>query len=185
MRGLSAFAAQFGKMDDRLPPGFPLALADAGDLHGVRIGWGFQVYDVDAAALASKANLEDVARPTGIWRYEVLAKGRPVGLATVAKTSQGWQVVSFGGTGLARDIHALMVSHGTRADTHLRYVRVPQATADFIAVQRGGAPARFAPLQAARDLLQGQGHGVPRDGLLDGAVLRAQLRQAVKTNGAN
>lgn len=183
-RGLVAFAKTFESAGQGLPPGFPLSVRDGSALRHAKIGLGFQVYDVDASALTGKAALEDVARPTGIWRYEVLVQGYPVGLATVAKTAQGWQVVSFGGAGLARDIHDVAMHQAQRAGTRLRYIRVPQATADFIQVQQGTAPARFAPLQATRSLLQMQGAALVNGGLLEGNTLRAHLARAAATHAS-
>lgn len=183
-RGVREFTARFSTAAGRLPPGFPLDVATPGELDNLRLGWGFQVYDVSAAALATALPMENLAQPTGIWRYEILSAGKPVGLASVAKTSKGWQLVSIGGTGLARDIHALAAAHAGQGAVQMRYVRVPQATADFIQIKRGTAQAQFAPLQAARDLLKGQGVGVAKNGLLNASVLRTQLRQAVAANAS-
>lgn len=175
-RGLHEFAARFSADAGQLPKGFPLDVRDLGELRHAQLGWGFQVYDVSQAALLSGADLEAAAQPTGIWRYEVVLHDRPVGLLTLARTAHGWEVVSVGGAGLVEDIETVVAAQAGSVHTQLRYVRVPQATADFIQVKRGAAAARFAPLRAARDTLQVRA-GVAGTALLDGGDLQAQLRQ--------
>lgn len=193
-RGLSDFAAQFAGQAGELPQGFPLDVRDLGELRNARIGWGFQVYDVTQAALQSSASLETSARPTGIWRYEVILHDRPIGLVTLAQAAHGWDVVSVSGIGLVGDINDVVGAYGSSAGTQLRYVRVPQATADFIQVKRGAAAAQYAPLQAARDTLRVPAArtsavlGVANTadtGLLSGGELRTQLLQAVVRNATN
>ncbi|WP_426701471.1 hypothetical protein ACPPVV_00170 [Rhodanobacter sp. Col0626] len=186
-RGLSEFAAHFAGNAGELPQGFPLDVRDLGELRNAQIGWGFQVYDVTKAALQSSASLEAIARPTGIWRYEVILHDRPIGLVTLAQASHGWEVVSVSGIGMVGDINAVVGAYGSSAGTQLRYVRVPQATADFIQVKHGAAAAQYAPLQAARDTLRvsalttasPNGASTADTGLLDSNALRTQLRQAV------
>ena len=191
VRGLRDFAARFAGDAGQLPPGFPLDVRDLGQLRHAQIGWGFQVYDLTPAALASGAALEASARATGVWRYEVILHGRPIGLVTLAQASHGWEVVSVGGSGLVGDIDAAVAAYGA-AGTRLRYVRVPQATADFIQVKRGAAAAQYAPLQAARGALGASLRSVaPQRGvaadprLLGGGELRAQLLHVVARGAAD
>lgn len=178
VQALTAFAEDFSHRPG-LPPGFPLAVTTAADLAQARIGWGLAVYDVEPASLQSGVGLEAGARPIGQWRYEVLLRGRPVGLLTLADTGQGWQAVSFGGAGLGTELDALVTRYGAQAGTRLRYVRVPQATADFIEVKQGAAAARYAPLHAARSSL----HLATPD-LRDDTALMPALRDAVARNVA-
>ncbi len=190
-RGLRDFAARFTGNAGELPQGFPLDVRDLGELRHARIGWGFQVYDVSRAALESGAALEASAQPTGIWRYEVVLHGRPIGLVTLAQAAHGWEVVSVGGIGLVGDINAVVGAYGSAADTQLRYVRVPQATADFIQIKRGAA-AQYAPLQAARDTIKTpaaaaslRGTGTVDRGLLDSHELSTRLLQVVAHSAGN
>lgn len=180
VRGLRDFAARFAGDAGQLPKGFPLDVRDLGELRHAGLGWGFQVYDVSGAALMSGADLESAARPTGIWRYEVVLHDRPVGLLTLARTAHGWEVVSVGGAGLVEDIETVVAAQGSGVRApQFRYVRVPQATADFIQVKRGAAAAQFAPLRAARGSLKVRASVAGTGGLLDGGELQAQLRQLI------
>lgn len=184
-RGLSTFAARFADQAGQLPKGFPLDVRDVGELRHATIGWGFQVYDVSRTALMSGADLEAAAQPTGIWRYEVILHDRPVGLLTLAKTGNLWQVVSVGGVGLVNDIETVVAAQSGSANTQFRYVRVPQATADFIQVKRGAAPAQYAPLHAARGSLKVRPGLTTSKDLLEGGVLRTQLRQLLAPTATN
>lgn len=172
---LQQFAAQFVSEAGTLPPGFPLQLNDVAELQGASLGYGFQVYDLDANSLAAGASLAAAARPTGTWRFAVSVNGRSIGLVTLAADGDKWQAVSFGGAGLAAEMEALVKAQPRGAQ--LRYLRLPQATADFIEVRSGGV-ARFAPLRAAREslLLAADARG---DGLLAEAALTAELRETV------
>lgn len=142
--------ARLGGSDSDLPAGFPLAVRNAAALDQATIGWGFAVYDVRPDALQRGESLTDGAQATGQWRFAVLVHGQPVGLVTMVRAAQGWQAVSFGGAGLSRDINRFVIRHAAQADATLRYVRVPQATADFIEIGGPGQTASYVPLAAAR-----------------------------------
>jgi len=185
MRGLHRFAARFAGDAGQLPKGFPLDVRDVGQLRHAQIGWGFQVYDVSRAALMSGADMEADAQPTGIWRYEVVLHGRPIGLLTMARTAGGWSMVSLGGASLVGDIQDVVGAYGGHAATRFRYVRVPQATADFIQVKQGAAAAQYAPLQAARGTLRMQAQAAGGSGLLDGNELQSRLRAVLASNPSN
>jgi len=161
-----------------LPKGFPFDVQDVSDLAQARVAYGFEVYDADPASLIAGESLERSARPTGIWRFAVMIGERPVGLITMAPADAGWTAVSMGGAGLVKEVDAVVHAHANTAQLH--YVRVPQATADFIEVKSGGAEARFLPLRAARESLRLDADG----GLLADRALQAGLREAVSRNAA-
>lgn len=169
-----------------LPPGFPLAVSDAAQLGQASIGWGFAVNDVEPADLQAGHSLAASAQPIGQWRYAIMLHGSPVGLLTLQHTAGGWEPVSFGGVGLGQEINAVVARYGHAPATRLRYVRVPQATADFIEVSQGTGPARYAPLRAARESLRASvpalAAGSSSSGasaLLDEAQFAPGLRQIV------
>jgi len=163
-----------------LPPGFPLDVAAPAALKQARIGWGFAVHDVQPDSLRAGTPLARAAQETGQWRYAVMVLGKPVGLLTMEYTGKEWRLVSIGGAGMSRDVQALVARYGNQRNVRLRYLRVPQATADFIEVSQGAAPARYAPLSAARESLGLRMR--PDAGLLDAAELMPGLRQAATRN---
>ena len=165
-----------------LPKGFPFDVQDVSDLAQAHIAYGFQVYDADPASLMAGESLEKSARATGIWRFAVMIGDKPIGLMTMAQAGSGWNAVSMGGAGLVKEVDAVVYAHGGAAQLH--YVRVPQATADFIEVKSGSADARFVPLLAARESLR-LAAGAGGDGLVADRVLQPALREAVSRNSAN
>jgi len=175
---LRQFAAQFRSEAGSLPAGFPLQVGDVAGLADASLGYGFQVYDVDANSLAAGSSLSAAARATGSWRFAVMREGRPIGLVTLVQEGGQWQAVSFGGAGLVQEMDAVVQAQATGAQ--LRYLRVPQATADFVEVRSGAKAARFAPLRAAREALLLKARG--GDGLLSEAELLPELRDAVARN---
>lgn len=156
---LREFTAQWKAQAGTLPQGFPFDVPDVADLAGAKVGYGFRVYEADPASLLAGSSLDASLRATGTWRFNVTLEGRPIGLMTLVEDAGGWQAVSFSGA--------------------LRYVRVKQATSDFIAVGEGGK-ARYTPLRAARESLRlaavGKHGG---DGLYADAELAAQLRDGI------
>ncbi|HEX7369380.1 MAG TPA: hypothetical protein VF284_03755 [Rhodanobacteraceae bacterium] len=160
-----------------MPAGFPLAVNDLADLQQARIGWGFAVYNIDPRSLLAGKNLDASARPTREWRYAILLQGKPVGLVTMLHTATGWKAVSFGGAGLSADLGTQLARYGRQSGAQLRFVRVPQAGADFIEVKRGTAIPSFVPLAAARASLH-LDTASPRSG----AELVSSLRQAVQAS---
>lgn len=175
---LRQFAAQFRGEAGTLPPGFPLQVGDVAELADTSLGYGFQVYDVDANSLAAGNSLSAAARATGTWRFAVLRQGRPIGLVTLVQEGKQWQAVSFGGAGLVQEMDAVIQAQAR--GSQLRYLRLPQATADFIEVRSGDKAARFAPLRAAREALLLKARG--GDGLMAEAELLPELRDAVARN---
>lgn len=175
---LRQLAEQFRGEAGTLPPGFPLQVGDVAELADASLGYGFQVYDVDPNSLAVGAGLSAAARATGTWRFAVLREGRPIGLVTLVQEGAQWQAVSFGGAGLVQEMDAVVQAQARGAQ--LRYLRVPQATADFIEVRSGDKAARFAPLRAAREALLLKARA--GDGLMAEAELLPELRDAVARN---
>lgn len=171
--------ARMAPRDAAAMPGFPLAVDDVRALRDARIGWGFAVNDALPADLDAGTPLDAAARPTGQWRYAIMLHGKPVGLVTVVDTGDGWQAVSFGGAGLSAHIDQLVRKHADDPQAQLRYVRVPQASADFIEVRHPGAQAGYVPLQAARSSLH-MDTATPRSG----AQLLPTLREAARRNRA-
>lgn len=172
--------AQFAEHQQSLRPGsapvdFPLDITDVGDLKQATIGHGFEVHTIDPKELLARGDLPSLAKPTGQWRFVVSLRGRPIGLATVERVNGRYETVAYGGSVLAKDVEAAMSAHGNGARSNLRFVRIYQARADLLEVDR----AKFAPLHSARESLLLKKNG---DQLADSAELLEPLRAAVKAN---
>lgn len=178
VKALALFTAEIIQRGS-LPPGFPPVVQNPEQMKHARIGWGFEVYEPHPISLEAGLTLEAAANPVGSWRYAVILQGHPIFLMTLAPTAEGWQMVSMGGTGLGEEIGALLPRFEGQTGTKLRFIRVPQAMADFIEVKEGDQPARYLPLRAARMSLQiEQPEGIQAEPLEASAIL-PHLRQAV------
>ena len=177
----ASLAAQAGS----LPAGFPLAVGDVQDLQRARIGYGYEEFQADPQALLASASLQASARATGQWRYTISVDGRAVGLITMAQIEGHWQAVSLGGVALSAEVNNVARLQGGRGAS-LRFIRVLQASSDFIEATGSDKSVRYAPLEGARAALGlDAALRAPSDGLLDEADFSPALREAVSRNLAN
>jgi hypothetical protein len=118
----------------------------SGNMH---LGLGFRVHTVSPHALVNnrELTLEALVLPMDMWRFLVLENEKPVGLLTVVKEDQQWKAVSFGGAGLAMEIDSIGKNWSGYT---FRFIRVYQATSDFMEIMSGHDTLGFAPLKSAR-----------------------------------
>lgn len=169
----------------------PFDVAHPKDLLNARIGYGFAVYTVDPADLLSgRGGMQQMAKPTGQWRFVVMLGDKAIGLATVEQNNAAYETTAYGGALLAKDVESLMSRHGNKDKSNLRFLRIYQARADLLEVsgQNDGA-VRFAPLHSARQSLGMQTSDTmaartekAAAPLLDESEMLQALRSAVKTN---
>jgi hypothetical protein len=136
-------AAQQGLMD------FCAGTSGTGTL---QLGMGFQVHTVNPLTLVENtaAALEALAFPMDMWRFIVLENGKPIGLLTVAGVNREWQAVSFGGAELSVEIANIRETWPAKSGFTFRFIRVYQATSDFMEIISGHESLGFAPLKSAR-----------------------------------
>ena len=141
------------RLSDRI---FPVDSADA--LRDAVIGYGFEVYLIDAALLLAGNDIDKSLRHTGVWRFIVMLGDRSIGLVTVARVQGQWKAVQVGGAGLAADISSAIRGYvGHPSAPQLRFIRSEQGMADFIeVVARGTGSAQaepaYIPLLSAQEL---------------------------------
>lgn len=160
--------------------------ADDEALSHATIGEGFETYLVDPKALLSGKRIGESLYGSNEWRFIVMSKGRGIGLITVAKVDGAWAMVQAGASGLARAIASTAARYRQQAPTaRLRFVRSPQAVADFIEVRpartadmktNAGRPV-YVPLMSARN---GITDSVASAAARSDAQLDEALRQSVK-----
>ena len=133
-------AAQQGLKD------FCAGASASGNVH---LGLGFRMHTVSPHALVNKTELtlEALVLPMDMWRFFVLENEKPVGLLTVVKVDQDWKAVSFGGADLAMEIDTIGKNW---SEYTFRFIRVYQATSDFMEIMSGHDSLGFAPLKSAR-----------------------------------
>ncbi|HTH76750.1 MAG TPA: hypothetical protein VL635_20370 [Trinickia sp.] len=144
------------------PPSRAHRIFDVDDYRTLRdatIGDGFETFLVDPHALVSGKRLRQALYGSGEWRFVVMANGRGVGLITVARMNGKWSMVEAGASELANEIESVAGRYARQSPSaQLRFVRSPQAVADFIEVSAANAamPASepvYVPLASARALL--------------------------------
>lgn len=169
---------------DSLPPGFPFAVRDVGDLRNAELGFSFRVFTVDVPGLLAEneSALEDLVIPTETWRITVLVDGRPAGLLTMESREAGWEIVSMGGAVLAKEIQELTERFARLPGCEFRFVRVFQATADFLEVRQTGTVLGFAPFQSARISMKLDSDANGPGALLDGLEVTSGLKDMVRAS---
>lgn len=156
--GLTSLAAHLPTM----PPGPPHRIFDVVDYRALRdatIGDGFETFLVDPHALLSGKRLGQALYGSGEWRFVVMADGKGVGLITVARMNGKWSMVEAGASELASEVESVAGQYARKSpQVRLRFVRSPQAVADFIEVSaaNAGTPTSepvYVPLASAKALL--------------------------------
>lgn len=161
-------------------------IGDRRSLKSATIGDGFETYFVDPRMLLSGKPLSQSLYGSGEWRFVVMANGKGIGLVTVARMHDTWTMVEAGASGLAGEIadvaaRYMLQSPGVR----LRFIRSPQAVADFIEV---AVPSRhptnaplYIPLESARVALAPFDAGpIEQASVLSETQLTAALRPRVQ-----
>lgn len=165
-------------------------IADDRDLQRATIGDGFEMYLVDPKMLLSGKRLDQSVYGSGEWRFVIMANGKGIGLITVALMHGKWTVVEVGASGLAGEIASISERYAQQAPgARLRFLRSPQAVADFIEVvapsvaPSSGAPLFpvYIPLASARSSLAShEPNAVAPASPLTDAELDDPLRQRVE-----
>jgi hypothetical protein len=167
-------------------------IADEQELQRATIGDGFEMYLVDPTILLSGKRLDQSVYGSGEWRFVIMANGKGIGLVTVALMQGKWTVVEFGASELAGEIASVAKRYAQQAPgARLRFLRSPQAVADFIEVlspsvaPASGAPVSpvspvYVPLASARATFAShEANAVAPASALTDAELDDRLRQRV------
>lgn len=136
-----------------LPEGFPFDISDISELKNATLGLGFEVYSAHPQTLlAGGRPFDQMLMGTGVWNFVVLVDNNPVALLELEKMNGKWQVNGAGAAKLAQDLH--VSTQNFAGKNAFRFIRIYQATADFMEVKDMEGRARFAPLLAARQSLR-------------------------------
>ncbi|UXI70162.1 hypothetical protein [Tahibacter amnicola] len=171
---LNELGLSLAPLEGSLPVGFPFAVSDVQDLRRATVGFGYEEWQADPQLLLAGRSLADAARPTGQWRYVVSVDDSPVGLLTLAMQDGRWSIVSIGGAALSEEV--AQIARSTKADA-VRFVRVPQASSDFIELRGVDRRVSYVPLGGARRML-----GLDKAGALDESAFAVPLRDVIARN---
>lgn len=182
-RALSTLVDRAIDSRDRHSPNRIFSVDSTDALRDATIGYGFEVYLIDAASLLLSNTIDKSLRRTGVWRFVVLADGRPIGLMTVARVHGQWRTVEVGAAGLAEDISNAVTGYVRDPSApQLRFVRSKQGLADFIQVIARSTDASrpeptYIPLLSAQELASPARWN--SDGSISAAASAASKREAL------
>lgn len=162
-----------------LPHGFPIEVNDISELKNAELGLGFEVYSAHPQTLmAGGRPFDQMLMGTGVWNFVVLVDKQPVALLELEKVNGKWQVNGVGGAKLAQDVHASSQNHAGK--NAFRFVRIYQATSDFLEVKDIEGKSRYAPLIAARQTLRMSAAVGADTPLATGSDVLPALQEAVR-----
>ncbi|MBY0572749.1 MAG: hypothetical protein K2P84_03625 [Undibacterium sp.] len=162
-----------------IPDGFPFAVNDLSELRNATLGLGFEVHTAHPQTLlAGGRPFDQMLLGTGIWNFVVLSDSHPVALVELEKVDGKWTVIAAGASKLAQDIQVSSQNHSGK--NAFRFVRLYQATADFLEVKDSEAKARYVPLIAARQSLRMTSAVSASEPLATGAEILPAIQEAVR-----
>lgn len=164
-----------------LPDGFPFDVNDLSELKTAELGLGFEVHSAHPQTLlAGGRPFNQMLMGTGLWNFVVMANKQPVALLEMEKVNGKWQVNGAGGSKLAQDIYASTQNHAGK--NAFRFVRIYQATADFLEVQDMEGKPNYTPLLAARKSLREFSQLNSEKTLHRAQDVLPSIQEAVRTN---
>lgn len=165
-----------------LPSDFPIEVNDLSELKQAKLGYAFEVHTIHPQTLLTGGRpMEQMVTGTGIWNFVITIDNAPVALLEMEKSYGKWVVNGVGGAKLAQDVHAAAQNHS--AKDAFRFVRVYQATADFMEVKDSEKKARYVPLIAARETLKMPlAMGSATNTLSNGSDILTTLQNTVRAN---
>ena len=178
--GLKIFTALNGdSMDDCV-----FNVSSREELDHAVVGFGFRMYSVNPKFLRDPGNrlLSRMVEPTPTWRFVVLSKTKPIGLITVNLVNGQWQAVGAGAAELAAEVNMVRKAWPARDGFDFRFVRVYQATADFIEVSHKQNMMGYVPMKAARVSLNMGQMDLQADQLMAESELMEPLRDRAMRN---
>lgn len=148
---VASLSAQYAR--EAIPANFVFDVSDVKSLKSATLGMAFEVYSAAPQALMNaKTRFDQQLVGTGIWNFMVMVNGRAVGLVGMEKIQGNWEFSSAGAAKLANDVQ--QSSQRNAGKQGFRFVRIYQATSDFLEVKNDQGELGYAPLIAARATLQ-------------------------------
>ncbi len=127
--------------------------ANSAEVRSATVGEGFMV----SAALPqymqkdqSMETLSSITTPMNQYQFLVYASGKPACLITVEKDNGKWAPVSIGSRGLSHDLHSLTKSWPKSQGYSYDLIRVYQARADFVELNKESESIGVVPTESGR-----------------------------------
>lgn len=151
--------------------------SDGASFDGVTLGQPYCVHTLTPEALKSiqvDTDMSGLMTATNMWFVPLLQDGQARCMLTVDLMPEGWRAVAIGDLQVSRDLVDLQRQY---ADYDQAFLRVFQATADFLVVERDGQ-VQLAPFESSRRALGLTGTGQ----LLETVAVARQLAPIVQQN---
>lgn len=168
---------------DAPPRAFPFGEPGTVNNTTAKVGFGFQVYKFKPNWLNTDTyeGINHMITHTGIWRLAIEMEGCVRTAITVAEVNEEWQMVGVGGAQLAGTLQTIMSGWPDKGGYKVRFVRVPEALLDFVAVYKGSRTLGIIPLSAASEL---GGSSDDPHGLIDETLFLEALKELVRARPA-
>lgn len=172
--GLSAFMPVI-LHDDIRQYGF----RDAKEVEQATLGQSFQIYTITPDKILetdSSESMEEMISATSIWLFPIVVKDEVRTLLTVGRIDTKWEAYEVGGSKLAKLLAVVQDKYPATEGYDLKFIRVFQASADFVLVSRPGE-SELVPLESARSSMK-SAQGIT----LSPSDLLPRLQDAVRRN---
>jgi len=123
---------------------------NAGQVEKSVLGEPFRVYTIPPGDILNYAGSDVQISPTPIWFVPVIADGKVRTLITVDLVGGEYQAVAVGGSNLSKEWASVIEKWPPSAGYEHAFVRVFQATADFVLLSRPGQAGGMVALEAGR-----------------------------------
>lgn len=130
--------------------------SDPTELERATLGEPFLIYTIaPESILAYQAGtpVEDLMAPTSLWYVPVLVNGESRTLLMIDLVGGTWKAVGIGGSGIAKQWSPADREQSVTLGYTPRFVRIFQATADFVVLSHRTSASKMVPLASARTAL--------------------------------
>lgn len=174
LRGLTSFLKAIPKRDLG-----HFNFSSQKELDEARLGSPFRVYTIDPEKIfgfTSTMSLNEIISPTRLWFFPIISNDEIRTLLTIDLVDGEWRAVAIGSSGLAKQWASVVSVWPTSKGYKHTFVRVFQASADFVVVS-DPKEARMVPLESARISLK-----IERAKAYNPSEIIPALKKAVRDN---
>ncbi|HEY5973693.1 MAG TPA: hypothetical protein VIU41_03035 [Geobacteraceae bacterium] len=162
-----------------------LGFESLSDIEKVGLGKGFEIFTINPDKLLDETSSQDfqsLVSTTNVWYFPLVVEGRSKSLLKLRFTEGKWFPSGMGSSKMAKEMADFMEAWPASAGYHFRYIRVFQASSDFIELsQNGKLLGLFSLFSLTRTPGRVAGAFTSSD-LLNPKVVLLELRPSVRSN---
>ena len=155
------------------------------EIDDAALGEGFQIFTVGTAVLVGDTATSDLstnAYPLELWQFLVMSRSEARCILTVGRVKGKWTAVSIGATGLAMRLSGAMKAWPRSLGYQYRFIRLYQASSDFLELSGTAAVIGFLPLASAREALNLKSRDFDVHDIRSSWDILNEIRPVVKAN---